>query len=36
MPRTALPVHPVALTFPRIDKKNAQQLAEALQQSPVA
>lgn len=26
----------VALTFPRVDKKNAQQLAEALQQSPVA
>jgi hypothetical protein len=26
----------VALTFPRIDKKNAQQLADALQQSPVA
>jgi hypothetical protein len=26
----------VALTFPRVDKKNAQQLAAALQQSPVA
>jgi hypothetical protein len=26
----------IALTFPRVDKKNAQQLAEALQQSPVA
>jgi hypothetical protein len=32
----ATPGDGVALTFPRVDKKNAQQLAEVLQQSPVA